>query len=90
MTLGHDDKVQSGGNERLIQAKTFPQDTFDPVAHDCLSNFLGDGHADSPLQIIGYTKIHKHHKVFGIKTATLIIAEREVGSPEQSVPPRPG
>ena len=90
MTLGHDDKIQGGGNERLIEANAFPQNALDPVTHDCFPDFFGDGHADSPVQIIGRTKIHKHYKMFGIKTATLIIAEREVGSPEQSVPPRPG
>ena len=90
MTLWHDDKIQGGGNECLVEAKTFPQNTFDPVAHDCFPDFFGDGHTDSPVRIFGCTKMHKHHKMFGIKTATLIIAEREIGSPEQSVPPRPG
>ena len=72
-----------------MQPETFPEHTFDTVPHDCRPDFLGDGSADTP-RFVGCTKAHKHNEVFGKETATLIIAECEVGPPEQSVPTRPG
>ena len=72
-----------------MQPETFPEHPLDAIAHDCRSDFFGDGHTDAP-RFIGRTQTRKHDEVFGKKTATLIITEREVGSPEQSMPTRPG
>ena len=72
-----------------MQPETFPEHPLDAVAHDCRSEFFGDGHADTP-RFIGRTKACKHDEMLGKETATLIIAECEVGSPEQSMPTRPG
>lgn len=89
MTFGHNHKIHSRRQKGLMQPETFPEHPLDAIPHDCRSDFPGNGHADTP-GIIGRTKAHKHDKVLGKKTATLIITEREVRSPEQSMPTRPG
>ena len=81
VTLGHDHEIQSWRQKGLMQPETFPEHPLDAIPHD--------GHPDAP-RFVGRTKAYKHHEVLGKKTATLIITEREVGSPEQSMPTGPG
>ena len=89
VTLGHDHEIQSWRQKGLMQPETFPEHPLDAIPHDCRSDLLGDGHPDAP-RFVGRTKAYKHHEVLGKKSATLIITEREVGSPEQSMPTGPG
>ena len=88
--LWHDHEIQSRRQEGLMQPETFPEHPFDAIAHDCRSDFLSNRHSDAPIRFIGRTKTDKHDKVLAEETATFIVAEREIRSPEQSVPTRPG
>ena len=85
VTFGHDHEIHSGRHEFLLKSETFPQNTFYTIAHDCCTDFFGDGHTYAPVIRSIVMKIHKHGEVFGMKTATRIITAREVGSPKQSV-----